>query len=77
MKLNFILLAIVIAFIICYCFSKKRIQEGQISAAPQSSGGLLSGYEDTLIGINDDYKLFRFNKKFQFHRNQYDLGWGQ
>ena len=41
--------------------SKKRIQEGQISAAPQSSGGLLSGYEDTLFGINEDYKLFRFN----------------
>ena len=61
MKLNFILLAIVIAFIICYCFSKKRIQEGQISAAPQTSGGLLNGYEDILIGVNKDYKLFRFN----------------
>ena len=62
MKLNFILLAIVIAFIICYCFSKKKkIQEGQISVAPQTSGGLLNGYEDILIGISEDYKLFRFN----------------
>ena len=62
MKLNFILLAIVIAFIICYCFSKKsNIQEGQISAAPSSSGGLLNGYEDVLIGISEDYKLFRFD----------------
>ena len=61
MKLNFILLAIVIAFIICYCFSKKRIQEGQISVAPQTSGGLLNGYEDILIGVSEDYKLFRFN----------------
>ena len=58
MKLNFILLAIVIAFIICYCFSKKKIQEGQISAGPQTSGGLLNGYEDVLIGVNEDYKLF-------------------
>jgi len=62
MKLNFILLAIVIAFIICYFFSKKtNIQEGQISASIGSSGGLLNGYEDVLIGISDDYKLFRFD----------------
>ena len=50
MKLNFILLAIVIAFIICYCFSKKKkIQEGKIKVAPKTSGGILSIAESRIF----------------------------
>ena len=57
MKFNFILLAIVIAFIICYFFSKKHVKEGQISV---DMSDILTGKEDILIGLGDDYKIYQF-----------------
>lgn len=66
MKFNFILLAIVIAFVICYFFTiRDSVKEGVepsklLDHRFDNKGKILSGYEDMLIGIGDDYKLYKF-----------------